>query len=239
MSSPRIRWTPARIEAAAGITAGLVLAFSAWLSTGALLHILPKDLIARSRTAAPPIVAPVVAPVVAAVLPTPVPSSCDSGPNTAAYQAIAANRPDILAFYAKNGYDPRADCRKALDDWLDHGEPGRPPTTAVAYAEAQGWLPTPVPGAKARTPEQDCRAPASVVSAAGFDPYQVLLRNRRDVLEFYAKNGWDPSTQCVQIYDDWLSHPEPGQKVVTAAEYVREHGFLLTPTPGPSKTATP
>lgn len=236
---PGVRWTPARIEAAAGIAAGLVLASAAWLGTGALLRILPADLINRSRATPPPVVAPVVGPVVAAVLPTPVPSSCDSGPSTAAYRAIVAHRPDILAFYAKNGYDPRADCRRALDDWLRQGEPGRPPTTAAAYAMAQGWLPTPVPGAAPRTPEVDCKAPPSVVATYGFDPYQVLLRSRRDVIEFYAKNGWDPATQCVQIYDDWVSRQDPGQKTVAAGAYVRDHGLELTPTPGPSRPATP
>ena len=202
-----------------GIAGGLVLAFCAWAGTGALTKLITPEEAQFARD---------VAPWAAnAVLPTPVPGDCDVGPNAAAYKALKRHRPDVLKFYAQNGFNPETQCRAAFDDWTSHGEQGRAPTTVVLYAAAQGWIPqpTPTPTPTPSPPPADCKAPADVVASVGFDPYAILVRARPDVLQFYMKNGWDPQTKCVAIYDDWLSHGEQGRPPSTAVAYVRDHGL--------------
>lgn len=67
-------------------------------------------------------------------------SNCLNGPWNGGYAALAAHRPDVLQFYAKNGWHAASQCRQIFDNWLAQGPDGGPPLTADQYARAKGWI---------------------------------------------------------------------------------------------------
>ncbi|MCL4545083.1 MAG: hypothetical protein M1118_10885 [Chloroflexi bacterium] len=82
---------------------------------------------------------------------------------------------------------------------------------------------TPIP-----PPPADCVAPPGEAAKLGFDPYKILAGHRPDVLRFYAKNGWNPATQCVAIFNNWLQHPD-GKPAQSAAQFVEAAGWAPAP----------
>jgi hypothetical protein len=69
------------------------------------------------------------------------------------------------------------------------------------------------------------------VKRLGFDPYQLLKSHRGDVLALYSQNTvkdgaghWNPVTDCVSIFNDWLQHPDGGPPT-TAAAFVTSNGW--------------
>ncbi|MGI8915751.1 MAG: hypothetical protein ACR2JY_18535 [Chloroflexota bacterium] len=81
----------------------------------------------------------------AAAAPEGIPASCNTARNANMYVALARRRPDLLRFYAKNGWDAQTHCHQIDDKWLSHGPDGKPATTAAAFVAAPGW-PTPSGG---------------------------------------------------------------------------------------------
>src|SRR6185312_1689674 len=111
------------------------------------------------------------------------------------YAILLQKRPDVLRFYAQNGWNPAIQCLAIYDDWAKGGAGGDQPTTPAAFVAAWGWAPSaPVPPP---APPADCAAPASETARLGYDPYRILASDRPDVLNFYQINGWNPDTQCV------------------------------------------
>ena len=119
--------------------------------TGALLGLLPAVAIAAGIGGAFP-GTPLAAatPTATAVptatpAPTPTAAGCVAPPGEAAalgfdpYAILSQHRPDVLAFYAANGWDPVTRCVALFDDWLRHPD-GGPPTTAARYVVEQGWV---------------------------------------------------------------------------------------------------
>jgi hypothetical protein len=235
----------ARREALAGVVAGLLLAFGAWLSTGRLTDMLtghvPASTLAAARQNGG------VAALLPTMTPTPAPpADCQAPAALIAqvgfdpYRILARERPDVLRYYAANGWDVGTRCTAIYDDWAAQGAGGKTPTTPAAYVIAQGWapktrLPTP-------TPLPSCVGPADETAKLGFDPYAILAVNRPDVLTTYAANGWKPASQCVAIFDNWLKHPDGGP-AMTAAQFVESKGWArapaATPTPSPRPEASP
>lgn len=133
----------------------------------------------------------------------------------------------------------------AFGAWVNTGEfasllSGHAPAPILAAARQNGQigalLPTVTP---TPTPPADCRAPADVIARAGFDPYTILAQRRPDVLRFYEANGWDASTRCTAIYDDWTAQGAGGKTPTTPAAYVIAQGWapttrVPTPTPPPA-----
>lgn len=64
--------------------------------------------------------------------------------STTPYTILAEHRPDVLRFYAANGWDTQTEGRQIFDNWLQHGPDGGEPTTASAYVKARGWASTTV-----------------------------------------------------------------------------------------------
>lgn len=236
-----------RLEAIIGILAGVLLALAAWISSGAPAQFLTSHLSSDQAN-----VARSVIPAAAAVLPTPTatprpPADCVAPATTVAqvgfdpYAILEKRRPDVLWFFAKNGWNPVTQCVAIYNSWAKGGAGGSTPTTVAAYVRAQGWAPlTPVP---TPAPPADCAAPAAEVARLGFDPYRLLALHRSDVLTLYQANGWKPATQCVQLFDNWLQHPDGGPPT-TAAAFVVAQGWAPragpTATPvSPTPTATP
>ena len=81
----------------------------------------------------------------AAAAPKGIPASCHTAPDANVYVALARHRPDVLRFYAKNGWNAQTQCHQIYDNWLSHGPDGKPAITAAAFVTAQGW-PTPSSG---------------------------------------------------------------------------------------------
>lgn len=228
-------------EAFVGVTAGLLLALVAWLSSGAptafLASHLSPDAAATARSAVP---------VAAAALPTATatplpPTDCVAPASTIAsvgfdpYAILFQKRPDVLRFYASNGWSPASQCVAIYDNWTKAGAGGKQPTTPAAYVKAQGWAPSaPVP---TPAPPADCVAPASEAARLGFDPYRLLALHRPDVLSLYQLNGWNPNTQCVKLFDNWLQHPDGGS-ATSAAAFVEAKGWAKAPTRTAAPTST-
>ena len=63
------------------------------------------------------------------------------------------------------------------------------------------------------------------------NPYGLLAEHRPDVLHFYTSSGWNPLTQCRQIYDDWLAHSPDGGSPTTAPAFVAHAGWAAPGTP--------
>ena len=225
------RW---HTEVVAGLLAGLLLGAVAWLESEPAGQRLGQHL---PGTLADAIGIPPA--------PTPIAAASCHAPATLVgrvgfdpYAILSTYRPDVLAYYAAYGWDPATRCTQIYDDWTGHIAPGAP-TTVVAYVEQQGWAPRaaqPTP-----TPQPGCHAPPAEVARLGFDPYQVLALHRPDVLDLYRHNpapggqgNWDPATQCVAIFDDWLQHPD-GKPAMTAAQFVVASGWA---TAGAAPTAT-
>jgi LysM repeat protein len=175
------------------------------------------------------------------------PADCAAAPALIAkvgfdpYAILAKRRPDVLAFYQKQGWNPATQCVAIYNNWTAHGAGGKTPTTPAVYVRAQGWAPvTPQP---TPTPYPSCQAPAQEVKQLGFDPYLILQAHRSDVLQYYAANGWNPATQCVAIYNNWTAHGAGGKTPTTPAAYVQAQGWapkpVSTPTPPPQATPSP
>jgi LysM repeat protein len=235
--SPRL----SRREAFAGVAAGLLLALVAWVSSGAPSaflagHLSPVAVDAARRSV----------PGAAAVLPTatvtpPPPTDCVAPAATVAsigfdpYAILLQKRPDVLQFYAQNGWNPAVQCVAIYDSWTNAGAGGKQPTSPAAYVKAQGWAPAaPVP---TPAPPADCAAPANQVAQLGFDPYQILALHRPDVLNLYKLNGWNPDTQCVKLFDNWLQHPDGGP-ATSAAAFVEGKGWATARAATARPTAT-
>lgn len=228
----------ARTEAVAGIAAGIVLVLVAWFGTGTPSEFLSSHLSPNQATAVRQVV-----PGAAAVLPTTTatplpPTDCVASATTVAsvgfdpYAILLQKRPDVLRFYAQNGWNPAVQCAAIYDNWTKAGAGGKQPTTPAAFVKAQGWAPSaPVP---TPAPSADCAAPASEVAKLGFDPYQLLALHRPDVLNLYKLNGWNPATQCVKLFDNWLQHPDGGP-ATSAAAFVVSKGWAK----GPASSVTP
>jgi len=218
----------ARREATVGILAGLILVATAWISSGALA----QQLSPVSPAAAAAVAAAVPAPATATPIPT---SGCVSAADVIAkdgfdpYAILAQKRPDVLAYYIQNGWNPLSQCHGIFDDWARQDPDGNGTTAVLAYVKQKGWAsggPVPTP-----TPYPDCSAPPAEVARLEFDPYAILSLNRPDVLSLYARNpspdgngNWDPATQCVAIFDNWLKHPDGGPPA-TAAQFVQGQGW--------------
>lgn len=245
MSDPQATST-ARSEAIAGIIVGLALAAAVWIGTGA-----PASWLSSHLSAGQESVARLALPGAAALLPTPTatplpPTDCIAPASTIAslgfdpYAILVRKRPDVLYYYGHNGWNPESQCVAIYDSWTKQGAGGTQPTTPAAYVQAHGWAPAaPVP---TPAPPADCTAPASEVARLGFDPYRILALHRPDVLNLYQLNGWQPDTQCVQLFDNWLQHPDGGP-ATTAAAFVVEKGWAKGQAPAgattPRATATP
>ena len=74
--------------------------------------------------------------------------------------------------------------------------------------------------------------------ASASNPYGLLAAHRPDVLHFYTSSGWNPLTQCRQIYDDWLAHSPDGGPPTTAAAFVAHAGWAASPGPAPKPSST-
>lgn len=203
-----------RRDAVVGILFGLVPATVIFLSAytlGPFRPVVPIPTPVPTVTATPGCVAP---------------SSLVASVGFDPYAILSQKRPDVLAFYAANGWNLTTRCTQALDDWTAHGAGGGAPTTPARYVRRQGWAPAtrqPTP-----TPFAGCSGPPSLVARLGYDPYRLLGEHRPDVERLYAANGWKPATQCVQLFDDWLQHPDGGPPT-TAAAYVTRQGWAGSP----------
>ncbi|HEV7214905.1 MAG TPA: LysM domain-containing protein [Chloroflexota bacterium] len=232
--SPRL----SRREAFAGVAAGLLLALIAWVSSGAPSAFLSGHLSPDAADAARRSL-----PGAAAVLPTaaatPLPPTDCVAPATSIasigfdpYAILLQKRPDVLAFYAQNGWNPAVQCIAIYDSWTKAGAGGKQSTPPAASVKAPGWAPAaPAP---TPAPPADCAAPASEAAQLGFDPYQILALHRPDVLNLYKLNGWNPDTQCVKLFDNWLQHPDGGPPANAAAFVVGKgwatgHGPSVAP----------
>jgi hypothetical protein len=229
-------------EAIAGILAGLVLAVAAWVGSGEASAFLVGHLSPQQADLARRVV-----PAAAEVLPTPtatpqLPTDCVAPAATIAqdgfdpYAILEQHRLDVLWFYAANGWNPATQCLAIYNNWTKNGAGGSTPTTPEAYVKAQGWAP--VAAVPTPAPPPDCSAPASEVARLGFDPYRILALQRPDVLTLYQANGWNPATQCVQLFDDWLRHPDGGAPT-TAAAFVLTQGWATAPGSRSPSTPSP
>jgi hypothetical protein len=230
----------ARAEAVAGIAAGIVLALIAWFGTGVPSAFLSSHLSPNQATAVRQVV-PGAAAVLPTATPTPLPPTDCVAPASIIgstgfdpYAILLQKRPDVLRFYAQNGWNPAVQCVAIYDNWTKAGAGGTQPTTPAAFVKAQGWAPAAPVATPA--PPADCTAPASEVAQLGFDPYPLLALHRPDVLNLYKLNGWNPDTQCVKLFDDWLQHPDGGPPV-SAAAFVVDKGWAKARVP--AATATP
>jgi len=122
--------------AASGATAALSSAVPTTTATSTLATTFTSSL-ATSTTAG--------TALAVAAAPGGIPASCNTAPNANVYVALARHRPDVLSFYAKNGWNSQTQCHQIYDNWLSHGPDGKPATTAAAFVAAQGW-PTPSGG---------------------------------------------------------------------------------------------
>ena len=73
-------------------------------------------------------------------------SSCRDGGSAGAYALLEAHRPDVLIFYAAQGWHPLRQCRQIFDDWLAHAPEGRV-ESAAEYVRRQGWQASPAAAA--------------------------------------------------------------------------------------------
>lgn len=230
----------ARLEAFAGIAAGIVLALVAWFGTGAPETFLNSHLSPNQATAARRAV-PGAAAMLPTATPTPLPpTDCVASASVIGsagfdpYVILLQKRPDVLHYYGQNGWNPATQCVAIYDDWTKGGAGGPTPTTPAAFVKAQGWAPAAPVATPA--PPADCVAPTSESTQLGFDPYRLLALHRPDVLNLYQQNGWNPDTQCVKIFDNWLQHPDGGP-ATTAPAFVADKGWAAARTP--PVTATP
>ena len=65
-------------------------------------------------------------------------SACRDGGTSGAYALLEAHRPDVLIFYAAQGWHPLRQCRQNFDDWLAHGPDGAA-VSAEEYVRRRGW----------------------------------------------------------------------------------------------------
>jgi hypothetical protein len=131
----------------------------------------------------------------------------------------------------------------AVVAWLSSGAPTTflaghlSPEAAAAARNAMPVAAAALPTATATPlPPTDCVAPASTIAQVGFDPYAILARRRPDVLWYFGKNGWDPATQCLGIYDRWTKDGAGGTTPTTPAAFVKAQGWAPAapvPTPAP------
>jgi hypothetical protein len=69
-------------------------------------------------------------------------------------------------------------------------------------------------------------AQSNCLNGPGNGAYVALAAHRADVLQFYAKNGWDASSQCRQIFDNWVAQGPDGLPAMTAGQYAWVKGWL-------------
>ncbi len=213
-----VRSPVVRREVVAGVLAGLVLTFAGWLDSHPIRLNLSRHLPPAAAAAIGLPVTPTPLPVAGCIAPSGLIAAAGFDP----YAVLSQKRPDVLAFYAANGWSPSTQCTQIYDNWTGHGAGDEAPTTPVAYVRLRGWVPRvaqPPP-----TPFAGCAGPPSLSARLGVDPYRLLAEHRPDVLAFYAANGWKPATQCVQLFDDWLKHPDGGPPA-TAAAFVVKQGW--------------
>ncbi|MBN2444864.1 MAG: discoidin domain-containing protein [Spirochaetales bacterium] len=105
-----------------------------------------------------------------------------SPPPVSCASCIIGNRPDILPFYAANGWntDP-SNWDAIIANWCSIDAAGCTAEKARCSSLC-GDVPTPVP---TETPGP------TATGAAGLSCSECIIHNRPDILPFYAANGWD------------------------------------------------